>query len=651
LISDISKRVLAMIERRLALLASLCGLSTAVIAGMTGCGEGMTPISSTRPPTLTSIAINSSTVNLSVGQTYQFTVTGTDSDGASKDVTDSVMWSSSNVAVVAVSASGLATATGAGSATITAVSSVDASKTTSASVAAVYTGVLTYHNDLARTGQNLNETILTPSNVNSAQFGKLFSYPVDGEVYAEPLYVANVNIEGQGPRNVVYVATEHDSVYAFDADRLSSQPLWHVSFTSPNAGIASVSAADVQTDAFDLEIGITGTPVIDPSSGVLYVVVYTKENGDYVFRLHALDITNGTEKLGGPVVIQASVAGTGDGNDGQGHVVFNPFRQLQRSGLLLLDGIVYVAFASHADNNPYHGWLLGYDARTLQQLLVYNDTPDGAQGGIWESGAAPAADANGNAFLATGNGTFDADVGGADFGDSILRLSAETGHLTVADFFTPFNQELLIERDFDLGSGGVMLLPDQPGPHPHLLVGGGKGGSIYLADRDSMGRFRSTDNSQIVESIPEANGFILLFLSSPAYWNSNVYVDGSLPLGTTPGYPLQSFRVSNGLLSSAPVSQTATLFGYPGAVPAVSANGSTNGIVWAIQSDGYTSGKSAVLHAYDATDVSRELYNSNQAEARDASGPAVKFTVPTVANGKVYVGTGTELDVYGLLSQ
>ena len=500
------------------------------------------------------------------------------------------------------------------------------------------TDVLTYRNDNMRTGQNTSETILTPSNVNLATFGKLFSLSTDGYVYAQPLYKSNVLIPGQGIHNVLFVATEHDSVYAFDADGLTSIPLWQVSFIDPSAGITTVPSDDVLSLDLVPEIGITGTPVIDPQSGTLYVVAKTKENGSYVQRLHALAIITGAEKFGGPVVIQASVPGTGDGGDGV-NVPFNPLRQNQRAALLLANGVVYVAWASHGDSDPYHGWVLGYNATTLQQVAVFNATPNGSRGGIWQSANGPAADSSGNIFVITGNGTFDADIGGVDFGESFLKLSTNAG-LTLVDFFTAFNQAFLSASDLDLGSSGPLLLPDQTGAaHPHLVLGAGKDGNGYLVDRDNMGHFNPTDNSQIVQIISISTNMIF---GTPAFWQNNIYF---VPREDF----LKAFQLSGGLLSTAPTSQSSTTFGY-GAPPAISANGSTNGIVWALDTLGYVPSGPAVLHTYDATNVATELWNSSQAaNLRDQAGPAVKFTVPTIANGKIYVGTQNEITVYGLL--
>jgi len=500
---------------------------------------------------------------------------------------------------------------------------------------------LTQRNDNARTGQNLQETMLTTTNVTSAGFGKLFSYPVDGAIYGQPLYVQNLQIPSQGFHNVVYVATEHDSVYAFDADQKAPGTLWTVNFTNSANAVTTVPCADepASTCTFlGTEIGITSTPVIDLSTKTLYVCAFTKESGTYIHRLHALDLTTGAEKFGGPVVIQATVPGNGDGHSG-GNVAFSAFTHLQRSALLLLNGVVYLTFASYDDTPPYHGWVLGYDSQTLASVSVLNLTPNGSDGGIWQSGAGPAADASGNVYLITGNGTFDANVGGSDFGDSFVKLQPTASSLSVADYFTPSDQYNLQSFDLDLGSGGPLLLPDQTSSHPHLMLSGGKQGTLYLVDRDNMGHFNATDDSQIVQSLVSATGPIF---SAPAYWDNKVYIGG---LKDT----IKLFSLTNGLLSTAFVTQSATTFGFPGALLAVSANGSQNGILWALENAAYRVQLPAVLHAYDANDVSHELYNSTQAGPRDTLGVGVGFAVPTVANGKVYVGTQGELDVFGLI--
>ena len=501
--------------------------------------------------------------------------------------------------------------------------------------------VLTYHQDNARTGQNLNETTLTLANVNSSTFGKLFAFPVDGQIYAQPLYVSNLAITNKGTHNVVFVATEHDSVYAFDGDSntgSNAAPLWHVNFLNPPASVTTVPAADVLSDNVAPEIGVTSTPVIDLASGTIYVEAKTKEVSggvtNYVHRLHALDITSGAEKFGGPKVIQASVPGTGDGNDGAGHVPFNGLRQMNRPGLLLANGLVYVAYASHGDNGPYHGWVLAYDAQTLQLTAVFNTTPNGGLGGIWQSGDGPACDASGNLFALTGNGTF--APGSGCYGDSVLKLSPT---LSLSDYFTPSDQQTLNNGDLDLGSGGVLVLPDEVGStnHPHLLVGAGKEGRIYLLDRDHLGQFNS-GGDQVVEEFLEPVGGEWSF-DTPAYFNQTIYYLGA-------GDVLKAFAFSNGLLVTNPVAVGGTTFGFPGATPAVSANGTNNAIVWVLQTDSAPSG-SAILRAYNATNVAVELYNSTQEGARDNPGGAIKFAVPTVANGKVYIGTASQLSVFG----
>lgn len=498
--------------------------------------------------------------------------------------------------------------------------------------------VLTYHNDVARTGQNLLETTLTPATVSPSTFGRVFTRIVDGFVYAQPLIVSGLAIPGKGTFDVVFVATENDSVYAFDASGAVRKRLWKRRLTVPKSGGRAVKSREVGCEDLVPKIGVTSTPVIDLTSGTLYVVAKTKERGtgNFVQRLHALDLATGAEKLGGPVVITASVPGGGDGSVG-GMIAFDPLRQHQRSSLALVNGVVYISSAAHCDIGPYHGWIIGYDASTLSRVTAFVTTPDGGLGGVWQSGAAPAADAAGNLYVETGNGTFDAQNGGNDYGDSLLELGT-TGGLSVADYFTPFNENDLNAADIDFGSGAPLLLPDQPGAHPHLAVACGKEGTIYVVDRDDMGHFHAGDDTQIVQSLPGAVGGTW---SMPAYWNDTVFYSGA-------GDVLKAFALSGGLLSTTPVAQSSDFFGFPGATPSISANGASDGVVWTLQTDGYADGRPAVLHAYAAADVSQALYSSDQNGRHDRPGKAVKFAVPTIANGKVYVGGQKRLAVYGL---
>jgi chitodextrinase len=505
-----------------------------------------------------------------------------------------------------------------------------------------YAGTFTHHNDNLRTGANLNETVLTASSVNAASFGRLFSDPLDGISFASPLYVANLSVPGQGYHNVVYVATEHDSVYAYDADGLSSTPLWKDSFVNPAAGVTTVPAADTG-ECCDIqpEIGITGTPVIDRQTGTLYVVAKTKEvsgnTTSYVQRLHALDIATGAEKFGGPVVIQASVAGTGLGSQA-GRLSFDPLHENQRPALLLLNGVVYLGFSSHGDYQPYHGWVLGYNASTLTQTLAYCVTANGEGAGVWQSGGGLAADATGSIYFVTGDGTFDANTGGPDYGDSFEKLTSSG---TVADYFTPHDQSTLNGGNVDLGAGGLLLLPDQSGTHPHELVSAGKNGTIYLIDRDNMGHFNASNDGQIVQSLanafpngsPEPGNF-----STPAFFTGRVYFSPS-------NDNIQAFQLSNGLLSTGPNSRSSETYSGRGGSIAVSASGSSNGILWALQSNSGV----GVLHAYDATNLANELYSSDQAGTRDTLGTWTKFNVPLVANGRVFAAANDALVGYGLL--
>jgi hypothetical protein len=510
----------------------------------------------------------------------------------------------------------------------------------------VPTAVTTYHNDNYRTGANMQEATLTTSNVTMLSFGKLHVFPVSGYVYAQPLFVPGVNIQG-AQHDVLYVADEHDTVTAFDVHTFVM--LWQTSFLS-NSGRYVVSTLssdeDVACDDLVPEIGITGTPVIDLGRNTLYVVARTKivdtQTGGKQFEetLHALDLGTGADNLA-PQVITATVPGAGAGSEG-GNLTFDPLLESQRPGLLLVNGQIIVTFASQCDTGYYHGYVLAFDETSLQPTGAFVTTPDGYQGGIWASGAAPAADSNGKIYIPTGNGDFTGNVGGQDFGDTILRLNWSNNSFALEDYFTPWDYQPLWEHDTDLSSGGVMLLPDQPGTtYPHLLVNAGKEGTIDLVNRDNMGHWHADDDSQIVQTIPYA---LYGEYGVPTFWNNQVYFGGYNDY-------LKAFKFDPTAeqLSAKPVSQSPEYCFYPGPTPSISSNGQSNGIAWIIETDAFGSGGPAILRAYDANDLKTELYNSSQSPQRDGAGPAVKFAVPTIADGLVFVAAQGEVDMYGLL--
>jgi hypothetical protein len=499
--------------------------------------------------------------------------------------------------------------------------------------------VTTSQYDNARSGANRFETTLTPRNVNVRQFGKLFTLKVDGDVYSQPLFLTGVDIPGKGRHDVLFVATEHDSVYAFDAYGHPASPLWRV--TLLRKGVTTVPADDVQCPFIEPEVGITSTPVIDEETGALYVLARTKEQpgsqqtAHYTQRLHALEVTTGVEKFGGSVKINAIVSGKGTGSE-SGKVKFDPLRQNPRASLLLANGLLYLSWASSCDVGPYHGWVMAYDTRTLKQKAVFNTSPDGNDSGIWAGDTGPAADESGNLFLATGNGRFDAVEGGRDYGDSLLKLTGNS--LKLDDYFAPFNVDKLDADDNDLGSGGAMLLPVQTGPHRRLVIIAGKAGTIYLIDRDHMGHFHPNDDNATVQTIPSAGGSIF---GSMAYWNHTVYV-----LSNSPNDALRQFYIHDGRL----VLKAASGARFPAtaATPTISANGARDGVLWVLRSNDDRNG---VLYAFDATDSSRLLYDSEQNPSRDRAGVTLHFNIPTITSGHVYVGAKHEVDVYGLLTK
>ncbi len=502
--------------------------------------------------------------------------------------------------------------------------------------------IATAQYDNARTGANLLETILTPQNVNVGQFGRIAFFPVDGDVYAQPLYVPKLEIPGRGSHNVVFIATEKDSVYAFDADATSTEPLWQVSFVDAKKYISPVSNRDVFCPFIQPDIGITSTPVIDLSSKTLYALARTREaeNGKWVFRqkLHALDLVTGAEKLGGPITIRASFQGD-KSLFSKGVTEFDPLRENQRAALLLVNNNVFITWASSCDVGPYYGWVMSYDTRTLKQTGVLNVSPGAKESGIWQADAGPAADGSGNVYLITGNGKFTAASGGRDYGDSVLKIALTPNGLAVRDYFTPADQEHLNDTDGDFGSGSPILLPDQPAPHSHLLLAAGKSAKLYELDRDNLGHFHAADDSNAVQVVPAgAQSF-----GAPAYWNGHVFY-------FLMNDYLRDYALQNGRLSAQPVAKSNTNINDPG-TPAISANGAKNGIVWIVSTKVWNGpDQPAVLFAYDAADVSRELYNSAQNPTRDGAGYALRFTIPTIANGRVYVPTKRRIDVFGLLA-
>ncbi len=495
--------------------------------------------------------------------------------------------------------------------------------------------VLTYHNDVARTGQNLDETILTPGSLNSTKFGKVGFLSVDGLVDAEPLYVSSLSIAGTA-HNVVFVVTEHGSAYAFDADTFAQ--LWKVSAlganesSSDNRGCGQVSP----------EIGITSTPVIDPHAGahgVMYLVAMSKDaSGNYFQRLHAVDITTGAEISGSPTNIQATFPNQ------SGHTTFDPKQYKERAALLLLNGVIYTTWASHCDDGPYTGWIMGYNQTTLQQSSVLNIIPNGSEGAIWMAGDGPAADSAGNFYFLVANGTFDNTLmngrpENGDYGNAFIKISTSGNALTVADYFTMHNTTSESDADQDLGSGGEILLPDLKdgnGNTWQLAVGAGKDSHIYVVNRNMMGQFNTSNDNAVYQNI-SSNGLAGGSFATPAYFNNTVYY-GAV------GDSLRAFAIVNAKLVTPAGSHSANGFGFPGATPSISSNGTSAGIVWAVENN-----SGGVLHAYDATNLANELYNSNQAPNGRDNFSDNKFITPMIANGKVYVGTPTGVIVFGSL--
>jgi hypothetical protein len=626
---------------RLANISSLLTVSL-ILASCSGPSTPAPPASSTTPtaPTISTQPANQS---VAAGQTATFSVT------AAGTAPLSYQWQKGTTSIPGATSATYTTAAtttaDSGSKFSAVVSNTAGNATSNPATLTVNapppatTDVLTYHNDIARTGQNLTENTLTTSNVTSAKFGKLALYPVDGLVDAEPLYASNLAVPSRGTHNLLIVPTENDSVYGFDAD--SGATLWHVSVLksgetpSDNRGCGQVTP----------EIGVTSTPVIDRTqgpNGVIYVVAMSKDaSGNYHQRLHALDLALGTELLGGPVDIQAAYPGTGDGSNGSS-LVFEPGQYKERAALLLLNGVIYTGWASHCDIRPYTGWIIAYNQSTLAQASVLNVTPNGNQGAIWMAGAGLAADSSGNIYFLDANGDFDTNMNpngfpsNGDYGNAFMKLSTQSG-LAVADYFEMDNEASENSSDTDLGSGGMIVLPDLTngsGNTVHLAVGAGKDSNLYLVNRDALGKF-SSNNANIYQELRGAlPGGVW---AMPAYFNNTLYY-GSV------GSPIQAFPFTNAKLSTSATAQTANSFGYPGATPSISANGTSNGILWAVEN-----ASPAVLHAYNAATLN-ELYDSSQASGgRDQFGSGNKFMTPMIVNGKVFVGTSNGVAVFGLL--
>lgn len=625
------------------------------LALLAGCGSTSkssssatsTSTSTTTNATAPTISTQPANQTVTVGQTatfsvvaagtaplsYQWQKSGANISGAtSAAYTTPATASADNGSIFDVVVSNSAGSVTSSSATLT-VSSSSASNPTPSG-----TDVTTYHNDVARTGQNLTETVLTQANVNSQTFGLLRNLMVDGKVDAEPLYLSQLTVAG-GAHNVVFIATEHDSVYAFDAD--TGAQLWKVSLL----GSGETTSDDRGCGQVVPEIGITATPVIDRTAGThgtIYVVAMSKNGSSYFQRIHALDVTTGSEEFGGPTTIQASVPGSGNFST-NGQVVFEPGQLKERAGLLLMNGVVYTSWTSHCDAGPWNGWIIGYNETTLTQTNYLTFTPNGGGASIWHSGGGLAADAQGYIYALLGNGSFETTLDangfptGQDYGNAFVKVSTSGGSLQVADYFNMSNTVSETNADTDLSSGGVMLLPDMSngsGGTVQAAVGAGKDGHIYVVNRNSMGKFNPSSNN-IYQDLPGAvpNGVFAV----PAYFNNIVYycdINGSL----------KAFAISNGKLTSSPT-QTGATFTYPGVLPSVSANGTSNGIVWAIENT-----TPAVLHAFAANNITNELYNSNQAvNGRDQFGAGNKFITPMIADGKVFAATQNSVGVFGLL--
>jgi len=631
-----------------------------------GCGSGSQSTTPPPPPVIT-VSLSPQRAALIVNQTLTLAATTNDSAGVTWSAMSGTFSSKTSLSGASIT---YTAPNSSGPYSVTATSVTDTAKTATMMVYITdLAGVTTYHNDLARDGVNNQEYALTQQTVTTSDFGKLFSCPTDGAVYTQPLWMPAVTVNGAA-HNVVFVGTQHDGLFAFDADASPCQQLWTVSLIDANHGAAAGESPVPSGPTGNLvgsgygditpEVGVTGTPVIDPLTGTLYVVSKSMNSAGTSFyqRLHAIDITTGKEKFGGPANIGPSITfpGTGDGGT---TVSFNPQQQNQRPGLALVNGVVYVAWSSHEDTYPYYGWVIGFNASNLSIASVLNITPNVLYGGIWMGGGAPSADSANHIYLITGNGGFDvtsATPPNNDYGDSFLQI---TGGTTVSSYFTPSDQETDEENDSDFGSGGsAVVLNVSSGALQHLVIGGGKDGALYLLNGDSMGGLGDSNARQVFNI---GSGIF----ATGAFWNNSYFI---APVGG----PLAEYsydpnaNMFTPAAGPSPTSVSATTYGFPGATPSVSALGATGGIVWALENNSYCTQQSsgcgpAVLHAYSAATLATELWNSSLV-ATDAAGNAVKFTVPTIANGRVYIGTRGnnvggaenststpgEVDVYGL---
>ncbi len=615
-----------------------------------------------------SVSVVPARAALTITQTLPLTATTTDSAGVKWSISPAGGSFGSSTSTSGTKVTFTAPAS-AGVYTVTATSVSDPTATASLTVGVTdLKGVYTYHNDAARDGANTQEYALNLTNVNSTSFGKVFSCTVDGAIYAQPLWVANQTIGG-ARHNVIIVATEHDSLFAFDADTAPCVTLWQVSLIDSSHGgnAAGETSVPAGTTGYLVgqgqgnlapEAGVSGTPVVDAASGTLYVVSKSVVNGTATIyqRLHAISITTGAEKTGAPATISGSYPGTASGGTS---VAFSPQQENQRAALALANGTVYIAWGSHEDAPPWYGWVATYtySGSGFVQNAMLNVTPNVKEGGIWMGGAGPAADNAGHVYVITGNGGFDANSASApnnDYGDSALQLGGSS--LNITSWFTPSDQSEDDANDYDFGSGGATLVLNlSTGPVQHLIIGGGKDSTLYLLNGDKMGGYGDIHALQYFSA---GSGLFC----SPAFWNNLLFV---APIaGALESF---AFNPANSMFTTTLASRTTTAFGYPGSTASVSALGaSTNGIAWILDTSAYCTGQSApcgaaVLHAYNALNLYSELWNSSRSSA-DKAGNAVKFTVPTVANGKVYIGTrgnniggvygsttvSGELDVYGL---